>query len=43
MVSCTVDGVILNALDIFEMLLPLILRPKIFSQPFGIVKDNKSA
>ena len=46
----TVDGGILNVLDIFEMLLPPVLRPKIFprsasvnSEPFGIVNDNKSA
>jgi len=42
-----VDGRILNVLDIFEMLLPPILRPEIFPrsasvnpEPFGIVKDK---
>jgi len=49
MVSCAVDGGILNVLDIVKTLPPIQI-PKIFprsasvnSEPFGIVKDNKSA
>jgi len=48
LVSRTVVGGILKVLDIFEILLPPALRPKIFprsasvnSEPFGIVKENK--
>ena len=48
MVSRTVDGGILNVLDIFEMLLVPVLIPKIFprsasvnSEPFDIVNEIK--